>query len=90
MGRSLSRDYDRYSDPQIIALMEARLSASTRFTRPRPPRLNADLLGMFIAEKRVAAAVLGGGAASAFLARFTDLAPLVGGTALLHGYLILV
>jgi hypothetical protein len=70
--------------------MEARLSASTRFTRPRPPRLNAELLGMFIAEKRVAAAVLGSVAASAWLARFTDLAPLVGGTALLHRYLILL
>jgi len=45
---------------------------------------------MFIAEKRVAAAVLGSVAASVCLARFIDLAPLVGGTALLHGYLLLL
>jgi hypothetical protein len=50
----------------------------------------AELIGMFVAEKRLTIAVLGVVAAAGCLVNFTDLDPLVGGSVVLLGCLILL
>ena len=50
----------------------------------------AELIGMFIAERRLTIAVLAVVAMAACLVDFTDLDPLVGGTVVLFGCLILL
>ena len=50
----------------------------------------AELIGMFVAEKRLTLAVLGVVTVAGCLVNFTDLDPLVGGTVVLLGCLILL
>ena len=50
----------------------------------------AELIGMFVGERRLTIAVLGVVTVAGFLANFTDLDPLVGGTMMLLGCLILL
>ena len=50
----------------------------------------AELIGMFIAEKRLTTAVLAVVTVAGCLANFTDLDPLVGGLVMLLGCLILL
>ena len=50
----------------------------------------AELIGMFVAEKRLTTAVLGVVAVAGCLAKLTDLDPLVGGAVMLLGCLILL
>jgi hypothetical protein len=50
----------------------------------------AELIGMFVAEKQLTIAILGVVIVAGWLANFTDLDPLVGGTALLLGCLALL
>ena len=50
----------------------------------------AELIGMFVAEKRLTLAILGVVTAAGCLVNFTDLDPLVGGTMMLLGCLILL
>jgi hypothetical protein len=50
----------------------------------------AELISMFVGEKRLTIAVLGVVIVAGFLANFTDLDPLVGGTMMLLGCLILL
>jgi len=50
----------------------------------------AELIGMFVAEKRLTLAVLGVVTVAGCLVNFTDLNPLVGGTVVLLGCLILL
>jgi hypothetical protein len=50
----------------------------------------AELIGMFVAEKRLTIAVLGVVTAAGCLVNFTDLDPLVGGAVVLLGCLILL
>jgi hypothetical protein len=52
--------------------------------------LAAELLGMFIAEKRLALAILAIVAVTGSLVDFTDLDPLVGGALLVFGCLVLL
>jgi len=52
--------------------------------------LGAELIGMFVAEKRLAIAVLLTVAAAGSLVDFAGLNPLVGGAVLLFGCLILL
>ena len=50
----------------------------------------AELIGMFVGERRLTIAVLGIVTVAGCLANFTDLDPLVGGTTMLLGCLILL
>jgi hypothetical protein len=50
----------------------------------------AELIGMFIAEKRLTTAVLAVVTVAGCLANFTDLDPLVGGSVMLIGCLVLL
>jgi hypothetical protein len=50
----------------------------------------AELIGMFVAEKRLTLAVLGVVTVAGCLVNFTDLNPLVGGTVVLLGCVILL
>ena len=50
----------------------------------------AELIGMFIGEKRLTIAVLGVVTVAGCLANFTDLDPVVGGAMMLLGCLILL
>jgi hypothetical protein len=50
----------------------------------------AELIGMFVAEKRLTIAVLGVVTVAGCLVNFTDLDPLVGGSVALFGCLILL
>ena len=50
----------------------------------------AELIGMFVGEKRLTIAILGLVTVAACLVNFTDLDPLVGGTVVLLGCLILL
>jgi hypothetical protein len=50
----------------------------------------AELIGMFVAEKRLTLAVLGVVTAAGCLVNFTDFNPLVGGAVVLLGCLILL
>jgi hypothetical protein len=50
----------------------------------------AELIGMFVSEKRLTIAVLGVVTAAGCLVNFTDLDPLVGGSVVLLGCLILL
>ena len=50
----------------------------------------AELIGMFIAEKRLTTAVLAVVTVAGGLANFTDLDPLVGGSVMLIGCLVLL
>jgi hypothetical protein len=50
----------------------------------------AELIGMFVAEKRLTIAILGVVTAAGCLVNFTDLDPLVGGSVMLLGCLILL
>ena len=50
----------------------------------------AELISMFVGEKRLTIAVLGVVTVAGCLANFTDLDPLVGGTMMLLGCLILL
>ena len=50
----------------------------------------AELIGMFVAEKRLTLAVLGVVTVAGCLVNFTDLDPLVGGTVVLLGCVILL
>ena len=50
----------------------------------------AELIGMFVGERRLTIAVLGVVTVAGCLANFTDLDPLVGGTMMLLGCLILL
>ena len=49
-----------------------------------------ELIGMFVAEKRLTLAVLGVVTVAGCLVNFTDLNPLVGGTVVLLGCVILL
>jgi hypothetical protein len=50
----------------------------------------AELIGMFVSERRLTIAVLGIVTVAGCLPNFTDLDPLVGGTTMLLGCLILL
>jgi len=50
----------------------------------------AELVGMFVAEKRLTIAILGVVTVAAWLVNFTDLDPLAGGAVILLGCLILL
>ena len=50
----------------------------------------AELIGMFVAEKRLTLAVLAVVTVAGCLANFTDLDPLVGGSVMLIGCLVLL
>ena len=52
--------------------------------------VGAELIGMFVAEKRLTLAVLGVVTVAGCLVNFTDLNPLVGGTVVLLGCVILL